>query len=115
MAHTVTITRVPDETGGDYEYEFGGSHGRDCEYLLPCDRRECQAMEPYVETTRTRHGKEHTYTADGLWVVLADDCALRFVFDDMSEAETFSGLTVGTYPIQVCFDDAWWIEVPCEV
>ena len=31
MTHTVTLTRLPDEESDDYEYQFGGTHGGDCE------------------------------------------------------------------------------------
>lgn len=113
MSHTVTITSLPDETTDDYGYEFGGSHGSDCQVFSRCKRKACQAMDPYHESgdERNRHGRYH-FHRDGEWLVESDDCALRFVFESRSDDETFGGLALGTYPVIVCWeDDDWWIEV----
>jgi hypothetical protein len=111
MSHTVTITRLPDETADDYEYEFGGTHGSDCEVFNRCKQKACQAMSPLWDTERTRHGRYHIHR-DGEWLVESDECALRFVFEQYGSVETFEGLALGTYPIVVRWeDDTWWIEV----
>ena len=113
MSHTVTITRLPDEERDDYDYEFGGTHGSDCQVFNRCKQAACQAMDPYHEAgdERTRHGRYHFYR-DGEWLVESDECALRFVFESRGDDETFGGLTLGTYPVIVCWEDEdWWIEV----
>ena len=113
MTHTVTIRSLPDETTDDYGYEFGGTHGFDCQVFNRCKRKACQAMDPHHEAgdERTRHGRYH-FHRDGEWLVEGDDCALRFVFESRGDIETFDGLALGTYPVLVCWeDDDWWIEV----
>jgi hypothetical protein len=111
MSHTVTITRLPDEQSDDYEFEFGGTHGGDCAVLMPCKRKACQAMKPDYGDERSRHGKEHTFR-DGDWLVESDQCALRYVFEQIGTNETFEGLTLGTYPVRIEWeDDTWWLEV----
>ncbi len=111
MSHTVTITKLLDETSDDYEYTFGGTHGSDCEVYVECRRKACQAMSPYCDTERVRHGKQHIYR-DGMWLAESDICALRYVFECATEGETFEGLTLGTYPVRVEWEDeGWWIEV----
>lgn len=113
MSHTVTITSLPDETTDDYGYEFGGTHGADCQTLTPCKRKACQAMNPDYEPghERTRHGKDHYYR-DGDWFVESDVCALRYVFESYSDVEYFDGVALGTYPIIIDWeDDRWWFEV----
>lgn len=114
MSHTVTITKLPDEESDDYEYTFGGTHGPDCEVYVECERKACQAMnpdrEPYDE--RFRHGKRH-FHRDGDWLVESDICALGYVFEYTGDIETFeeAGVTLGTYPVRVEWEDTWWLEV----
>src|SRR3546814_713254 len=113
MTHTVTITRLPDDHNDDYESTFGGTHGSDCEVYVRCKRKACQAMDPWHEAgdERKRHGRYHFYR-DGEWLVESEDCALRFVFESVTEWETFEGIPLGTYPVRVEWeDDRWWIEV----
>lgn len=110
MSHTVTITRLPDEQNDDYEFEFGGNHGGDCAVLMPCKRKACQAMKPEYSDERGRHGREHLFR-DGDWLVESDQCALRYVFEQVGTNETFEGLTLGTYPVRVEWEDDWWLEV----
>lgn len=113
MAHTVTITRLPDEGSDDYEYEFGGTHGSDCEVYNPCKRKACQAMDPWhtAGDERVRHGRHH-FHRDGEWLVESTECALRFVFEQYGDIETFDGLDLGTYLVCVRWeDDLWWMEV----
>lgn len=112
MSHTVTITRLPDDEHDDYEYEFGGTHGSDCEVYVECKRKACREMNadyaPCDE--RVRHGKRHFYR-DGDWLVESDQCALRYVFGDVGPVETFYGLALGTYPVRIEWEDTWWLEV----
>jgi hypothetical protein len=111
MSHTVTITKLPDEESDDYESTFGGEHGYDCQVLILCKRKACQAMNPDYSDERVRHGREHLYR-DGDWLAVSDQCALRYVFETVTEYETFEGLGVGTYPVRVEWEDeTWWIEV----
>jgi hypothetical protein len=112
MSHTVTITRLPDDESDDYEYTFGGSHGSDCEVYVECKRKACRAMNPEREPLdeRIRHGRRH-FHRDGDWLVESDKCALRYVFEWVTEAETFEGLELGTYPVRVEREDSWWLEV----
>lgn len=112
MSHTVTITKLPDETSDDYEYEFGGTHGPDCAVWVECKRARCRAMDPdhFPGDERVRHGKEHVYR-DGDWLVKSDICALCYVFEYIGENETFDGLALGTYPTYVNWEDSWWLEV----
>jgi hypothetical protein len=113
MSHTVTITRVPDEESDDYEYTFGGTHGADCMVGKRCTRWACQQMNPDYETERTRHGLTHWWNYDNReWIVHdTEDCALRFVFEQIGDIETFDGLEPGTYPVRIEWDDSWWLEV----
>ena len=93
MTHTVTITRLPDDDSDDYEYTFGGTHGSDCEVLVPCRLQRCQCRE-------------------GEWSVSSDICALGYVFEFVTESETFEGIPVGTYPVRIEWEDGrWWMEV----
>lgn len=112
MSHTVTITRLPDADHDDYEYEFGGAHGHDCEVYVECKRKACQAMNPEYEPfdERFRHGKQH-FHRDGYWVAESDICALRYVFEYSGPDEAFDGLTLGVYPVRVEWEDTRWIEV----
>lgn len=110
MSHTVTITRLPDENHDDYEYTFGGAHGADCEVYVECKRKACRAMDPERGDERVRHGKRHFYR-DGDWLAESDICALRYVFEDRGDIETFDGLGIGTYPVRIEWEDAWWLEV----
>lgn len=112
MSHTVTITRLPDEESDDYEYEFGGTHGWDCAVLQRCKRKACQAMNPDYGDERVRHGKEHTFR-EGDWLIQSDDCALGYVFEQRGDIETFegAGVTLGTYAVEICWEDDWWLEV----
>lgn len=111
MTHTVTLTRLPDETSDDYEYTFSGTHGHDCQTFNRCKRKACQAMNPNYGDERVRHGKEH-FHRDGDWLVESGECGLRFAFESRGDDETFDGIPVGTYPVIVCWeDDEWWIEV----
>lgn len=109
MTHTVTITRLPDEESDDYEYEFGGEHGSDCQVFVECQRKACRAMNPDYGDERVRHGKQHFYRDD--WLVESDICALRYVFENSTEWEAFDGIEIGTYPIRIEWEDDWWIEV----
>lgn len=113
MSHNVTITRLPDETTDDYEYEFGGTHGSDCEVWVPCRRHRCQGLKrDYVwGDERTAHGVLHEYRG-GEWFVESDICALRFVFESATDDEHFGGLDVGTYSVSIDWDgDAWLMQV----
>ena len=112
MSHTVTITRLPDEESDDYEYTFGGTHGHDCTVLKRCARKSCQAMSPYYDTERVRHGKQHEWR-DGEWLVESDDCGVRFVFELRGDIETFdeAEVSLGTYPVLVVWEDGWFLEV----
>lgn len=113
MSHTVTLVSKPDETTDDYGYEFGGTHGGDCQTLTVCKRKACQTMNPNYAPgdERVRHGKEHCYR-DGDWYVESDVCALRYVFEHHSDEEYFRGLELGTYPIRLDWeDDRWWFEI----
>lgn len=112
MSHTVTITRLPDDESDDYEYTFGGEHGYDCQTLIECNRKACQAMNPNYGDERVRHGRDHVYR-DGMWLAQSDQCALRYVFEGMTEDETFAGCQVGvTYPVRIEWEDeSWWLEV----
>jgi len=116
MSHTVTITKLPDEESDDYEYEFGGTHGSDCEVYVRCKRKACQAMNPHYEPydERVRHGKQH-FHRDGEWMVESDQCALRYVFESVTAEETFGGLGLGTYPVSIEWEDDWWLEVQVPV
>lgn len=109
--HTVTLTRLPDETSDDFEYTFGGTHGSDCQTFNRCKRKSCHAMNPDYGDERVRHGKDH-FHRDGEWLVESGECALRYVFESRTDWETFDGVSLGTYPIRVEWeDDVWWIEV----
>jgi hypothetical protein len=113
MAHDVTITRLPNEESDDWEYTFGGTHGHDCTVLMPCTLRRCQGLkrEYYYGDERTAHGVAHEYR-DGEWLVESDQCALRYVFESVTEGETFEGIELGTYPVRIDWDDdSWWVEV----
>lgn len=115
MSHTVTITRLPDATSDDYAYEFGGSHGPDCEVYRPCPRAACQRMDPDhpAGDERLRHSVHHEYR-EGHWLVVTDECALGFVFEAVSDIDTFTeaGVGLGTYPVVIQWEDEnWWLEV----
>lgn len=112
MSHTVTITKLPDEESDDYEYEFGGTHGPDCEVYVECKRKACQAMDPERGDERFRHGRRH-FHRDGDWLVESDICGLCYVFEYTGDIETFAeaGVTLGIYPIIVAWEDTWWLEV----
>lgn len=111
MSHTVAITKFPDEESDDYEYTFGGEHGYDCQVLMECKRKACQAMNPNYGDERVRHGRDHLYR-DGVWLATSDQCALLYVFEHRTEQETFEGLSVGTYPLRIEWEDeTWWVEV----
>lgn len=113
MSHTVTITRLPNEESDDYEYEFAGTHDSSCMVGKRCERWACQTMNHEYETERTRHGLEHWWNWDNReWIVHdIEACALSHVFEYRTEDETFDGLTLGTYPVRIEWDDEWWIEV----
>jgi hypothetical protein len=68
--------------------------------------------EPLDE--RIRHGRRH-FHRDGDWLVESDKCALSYVFEWVTEAETFEGLELGTYPVRVEWEDSWWLEVQAPV
>jgi hypothetical protein len=111
MAHTVTITRLPDEHSDDFESHFGGTHGFDCQTFNRCKRQSCQAMNPDYGDERFRHGRDHLHR-DGEWLVDSGVCALGYVFESRTEWETFDGIPIGTYPVRIEWeDDYWWIEV----
>jgi hypothetical protein len=113
MSHTVTITRLPDNESDDYGYAFGGTHGSDCEVFDRCGRKACQSMDPFnaAGDERNRHGRFH-FHRDGEWLVQSDACALRFVFEQYGDIETFNGLTLGSYAVRVEWeDDTWWLTV----
>lgn len=114
MSHTVTITRLPDEESDDYEYEFGGTHGSDCEVYVECKRKACQAMNPDYEPLdeRHRHGKRH-FHRDGVWLVESDICALGYVFEYTGDVETFTEaeVSLGTYNVDIEWEDTWWLEI----
>lgn len=113
MPHTVTLTRLPDEDSDDFEYEWGGSHGSDCQVLMPCRLKRCEGLKRDYDYGHERlaHGVEHEYR-DGDWLVLSDICALRYVFEYVTEWETFDGIPLGTYPVFIDWDgDDWHAEV----
>lgn len=113
MSHTVTITRLPDEQSDDYEYTFGGTHDHTCAVGMRCERESCQARDHEEESERTAHGLDHWWNWDNReWIVQDPDaCALSHVFEHVTEDETFDGLSVGTYPVLVMWEDSWWLEV----
>lgn len=112
MAHTVTITRLPDETSDDYEYTFAGECDGTCMVGKRCPSAECQAVE-HDEDDLHAHGQYHWWNYDNAeWIVHdTEDCALHHAFEMVTEDETFEGLTLGTYPVLVMWEDSWWLEV----
>lgn len=112
MSHTVTITKLPDDTSDDWEYTFGGEHSQECSVWDGCNRAACVKMNPDYPPgdERFRHGKLHEYR-DGEWLIETDKCALRFVFEHGGIEDAFDGLSIGTYPVTICWEDTWWLEV----
>lgn len=113
MSHNVSITSLPDDTTDDYEYKFGGTHGRDCEVWVPCNLSRCQGLKRDYEwgDERTAHGVLHEYRG-GEWLIESDTCALSYVFESATEDEHFGGLGIGTYPVSIDWDgDDWLMQV----
>lgn len=112
MAHTITITRLPDEDSDDYEYEFGGEHDHTCMVGEACGRKACQVMDPDRGTERTRHGREHWYADGTWWVERTRGCALDHVFELEYPDAKLAQAGLGTYPVEIDWDgDQWWLTV----
>ena len=71
MSHTITITRLPDETQDDAEYVVGGSCDSKCTIWWECRRKACSAMDPEhaAGDERVRHGKVHRHIWGVGWCV----------------------------------------------
>ena len=119
MSHTVTITKLPSEGSDDYEYTFGGTHDGSCMVGKRCDRWACQTMNHEFETERMRHGLEHWWNWDNReWIVHdTEACALDHVFEYIGDIETFeeADVTLGTYTVEIRWEDTWWLEIGTRV
>ncbi|WP_030149535.1 hypothetical protein [Mycetocola saprophilus] len=112
MVHTITLTKLPDETSDDFEYEIGGEHDQSCAVSKRCPRARCQAMNPDNDPgpERRRHGVDHWHL-DGEWFIEdPTGCGLDHVFESTSEAEYFDGRELGVYEPSLTWDDEWYIE-----
>ena len=113
MSHTITITRLPDETQDDAEYVIGGSCDSKCTVWWECRRKACSAMDPEhaAGDERVRHGKVHRHIWGVGWCVESTDCGEQFAYDLSMQADAAPAL--GTYPLFIEWDgDGWdsWID-----
>lgn len=113
MSHTITITRLPDETQDDAEYVVGGSCDSKCTIWWECRRKACSAMDPEhaAGDERVRHGKVHRHIWGVGWCVESTDCGEQFAYDLSMQADAAPAL--GTYPLSIEWDgDGWdsWID-----
>lgn len=113
MSHTITITRLPDETQDDAEYVIGGSCDSKCTVWWECRRKACSAMDPEhaAGDERVRHGKVHRHIWGVGWCVESTDCGEQFAYDLSMQADAAPAL--GTYPLSIEWDgDGWdsWID-----
>jgi hypothetical protein len=116
MSHTITVTRTPDESSDDYEYEFGGTHGYDCEVFTEC----CKVWHrhPSEDTKYECFGDDEWSTKragphkmiDGVWMIeQTDGCALRYVFESQTVEETLEGVKSGeTRAVTAEWDGGRW-------
>lgn len=101
MSHTVTVTKLPDATSDDIEYEFGGTHNWGCETYKEC-RKEWHRhpdLEIYDgdDEWSTKRAGPHVLV-EGMWTVAGDPdetCALRYVFEGCTAEEALEGVAVG--------------------
>ena len=111
MSHTVTITRLPDETSDDVEYTVGGEHDSTCEAWWECQsinhRHPKNENYDLYEWSTKRTPEEHRFI-DGMWMVQAGcgfDTALADNGAEIDQRFIRAGL--GTFELLIEFDD-WW-------
>jgi hypothetical protein len=113
MAHTITVTRVPDETSDDADFEVGGTHGSDCQTLKTCRLKRCEGLKRDYDWGHERlaHGVWHEYR-DGDWLIPSETCGLDLAFeDDMTWNEQIIHAGLGTHAVTVEWDGDWWLMV----
>lgn len=116
MSHTVTVTRLPDETSDDTEYEFGGTHDGNCETYIACNKdwhRHPDISRYGDDEWGTKRAGPHM-RIDGSWMVEnLGGCALRYVFESEPPGEVLEGIAVGeTRHVDLDWDgDDWHLEV----
>ena len=108
MSHTITITRLPDETSDDVEYTVGGTCEPGCRIWRECKRKACRALSADfdVPTERTRHGVEHQLIGGVGWAVETNTCGVTYAYYLTLDAEREGKL--GTFPLEISWDGDFW-------
>ncbi len=103
--HTITITRLADDTSDDAEYTIGGDCEGDPTVYTECKRDECVGERPnYYAQDVTRHGEDHIAWEER-WCSASDECPLRYVHGLSTAIDEFGRL--GTFPLEIEWDEEW--------
>lgn len=111
MSHTVTVTRLPDETSDDVEYTIGGEHDYSCQTFRDCRKdwhRHPKNESELIETWSTKRVPEEHEWVEGEWMVReSEGCGFDYAF--ASDNPEWQMLALGTYDVRVSWDGDWWI------
>ena len=107
MSHTITVTRLPDETSDDVEYTIGGTHDRSCSVWGECEERHPRAtLDELQDGEAIWHDAEHLLVSGVGWCVLTTECGLDYAYDLGLEVEALTGL--GTYELDADWTGDGW-------
>ena len=110
MAHTITVTRLPDETTDDVEYTIGGTHDYRCEAWHECLKswhRHPTSGADYGDEWATKRVPEVHQWIEGMWMVPNKTrCGLDLSFE--YDNPEFQMTALGTYDVDVEWDGDYW-------
>jgi hypothetical protein len=109
MAHTITITRLPDEHNDDADYEVAGACDNSCTVWRECEAKHPRATEGEESSGKaTWHGVEHMAILGIGWCVIDEsDCGLNYAYGLGLEAAAVT--EIGTYALDIDWDGDGWV------
>lgn len=110
MTHTLTITALPDDTSHDVVFTIGGTHDSACETWTAC--LVCPPLTGDEDGDGwTSHGVEHLNLGGSrASVQQVGGCGLDYVFEHENYDDFLTAQGLGTFEVQLGYDDYWVLE-----